>query len=353
MNNAPTINDIAAVLGISRTTVSKAFAGQGRIADETRRRVHEVALELGYSPNAHAQHLSGGVASNVIGLFSTSLDNVAWQTMSVLHNVLTAEGYEAPLYTQGHVMADAPLWLQQKRSSSREEHARHLLVQLCRQRPAGIICSGFGLPESATDELKRYQQSGGTVVGYHTEFGVDCDKVLFDSKANTHLAAQHLLEAGHRKLGLCTYMVEGKNSLRLQGFQSALSEYGVALQKEWLFPAGNNEEGGAQLAHRFLEMKQRPTALCIVNDLQAAAFTHQVMRAGLKIPDDVSVVALDGLPASLYGMVQITTVKQPWEEMVHNAALFMMERLQKREQGEARRVTFVGEVFARDSVRQL
>jgi len=353
MNTQPTINDIAAVLGVSRTTVSKAFAGQGRIAEGTRQRVLEVAQEMGYSPNAHAQHLTGGVASNVIGLFSTSLDNVAWQTMSVLHNALTAEGYEAPLYTQGNVMVSPPAWLHRKNGFSPKQHAEHLLAMLCRQRPAGIICSGFGLSPNSTEELEKYQQNGGTLVGYHSQFAVPCDKVLFDAEANTYLAAQHLLEAGHRHLGLCTYMAQDKQSSRIRGYAAALRDYGVPLQEEWLFPAGDSEAGGGQLAQRFLEMKNRPTAICIVNDVQAAAFTHQIMRAGVNVPGDLSIVALDGLPASLYSMVQLTTVRQPWEDMVQKATQFMLDRLKKEYQGKPREVAYQGEVIPRESVRTL
>lgn len=332
--------DVARAAGVTKAAASFAFSGKRKISTATRERIFKAAHELNYHPNPHAQRLSAGSAQNMVGLFSLNLNNVSWQAMSQLHHVLAARGYEAPLYTYGYSLRKSPEY-------------QALLRSLCRQLPEGIICNTFELPAEATEELDAYQQNGGLLVCMGSPMDVACDQVLFDREANTYLAAQYLLQADHRNIGLCTFDVTDPSSMRPHGFLRALQEENVSPREEWLFEAGINEEGGAWLAERFLSLKKRPTAICIVNDVQASAFVNEVMRAGLKVPEDISVVALDGLPASLYGAVRISTVTQPWEEMVENAVNFLLERLNKSYQGEPRKLVFCGEVIARESVRAL
>ena len=83
---------------------------------------------------------------------------------------------------------------------------------------------------------------------------------------------------------------------RLRGFRRALAEVGLPMREEWFFQNPTYERGGAEMARRFLAMRDRPTALCIVNDYVALAFVVEVMRAGLRVPEDVSVVSHDDQP---------------------------------------------------------
>ncbi len=332
--------DVARAAGVTKAAASFAFSGKRKISAATRERIFQAARELNYHPNPHAQRLSAGSAQNMIGLFSLNLNNVSWQAMSQLHHVLAARGYEAPLYTYGYSLRKSPEY-------------QALLRSLCRQQPEGMICNTFELPTTAAGELDAYQQNGGLLVCMGSPIDVPCDQVLFDREANTYLAAQYLLQNGHREIGLCTFDAADFSSVRTMGFSRALAESGLKPRVDWLFEAGINEEGGAWLAQRFLALKERPTAICVVNDVQAAAFVNEVMRAGLKVPEDISVVALDGLPASLYGVVRISTVTQPWEAMVDHAVEFLLARLNKSYQGEPRKLVFSGEVIARESVRKL
>jgi len=332
--------DVARAAGVTKAAASFAFSGKRKISSETRERIFRAARQLNYHPNPHAQRLSSGIAHNMVGLFSLNLNNVSWQAMSHLHHELASRGYEAPLYTYGFSLKKSPEY-------------EALLRSLCRQLPEGIICNAFERPNEAADELQEYLEKGGALVCLNEPLAIECDQVLFDREANTYLAAQHLLQAGHRKIGLCTFYASDLSSPRPAGFARALQEEGLEPQPEWLFEAGINEMGGAWLAERFLELKERPTAICIVNDVQAAAFVNEILRAGLKVPEDVSVVALDGLPASMYSVVRITAVTQPWEEMTVEALNFLLERLHKSYEGPARKLVFSGEVIARESVRTL
>jgi DNA-binding LacI/PurR family transcriptional regulator len=343
-----TIQDVALAVGAAKSTVSAAFTGKGRVSPERRAEILNTARELGFEPNPHAQRLSNGRSANMVGLFSLTLDYMAWQTMSHLHHELADRGYEAPLYTYGYSLEDWPDY-------------RSLLSSLIRQQPEGIICNTFKLPPEAADIFCQYLQKGGTVVSFYSPLNVPCDQIIFDREMDIRLAIRHLLEAGHHDIGLGGLVTHELFQFRVEGFRRELEVHGISLTPSWLIDAGSGEKSnivtdearGAVLAEQFLKLKKRPTALCIVNDTVAATFVHQLLAKGYKVPQDVSVIAIDGMPITLYSVVKITTMAQPREEMALQAVQFLLERLTGAYKGEPRKIVYTGKVIARDSVRNM
>lgn len=325
---------------MTKSTASFAFSGKRKISDATKERIFAIAKELGYHPNPHAQRLGAGRAAKMVGLFALTLDHMAWKTMSRLHHDLAEEGYEAPLYTYGYDLTGPP------------DH-KSLLYSMCSQLPEGIICNTAKLVEEDSPILEEYQQKGGKLVCIHSELPLDCDQLVFDREKNTYLAAKYLLQAGHRDIGFCTFDVTNFSLPRSQGFARALHEFGIAPHQHWLFEAGHDEDGGAMLAENFLKLKKRPSGICIVNDMQAATFVNKMLRAGLRVPQDVSIVSLDDMPAAQHCIVPLTAVTQPWMEMADTAVQFLLERMQQRESLESRNIIFSGEVVERESVLRL
>jgi DNA-binding LacI/PurR family transcriptional regulator len=136
---------------------------------------------------------------------------------------------------------------------------------------------------------------------------------------------------------------------RLQGFRRALAEFGVSSGEEWFFQNASYEMGGAEMARRFLEMEDRPTGLCIVNDYVALAFLVEVMRAGLRVPEDVSVVSHDNQPVALFCPVPLTSVSHPVEAIAQTVVEMLIERLEGSD-APPRTVTIQGELVQRESV---
>ncbi len=138
-------------------------------------------------------------------------------------------------------------------------------------------------------------------------------------------------------------------SIRLQGFQRALAEFGLPLHDDWVFHNPIYEKGGAQMARRFLQARKRPTGLCIVNDYVALSFMVEVMRAGVQVPDDVSIIGHDDQPVAPYCPVPLTSVSQPVDEIVGT----VVEMLNERIAGSAvapRTVVIQGQLVERQSV---
>jgi DNA-binding LacI/PurR family transcriptional regulator len=339
-----TMRDVARHVGVTTMTVSRALNGTGRIAESTKLAVRQAMEELGYEPNLNAQRLAGGRDERTVALMVPKLDfDVTLRKMTALQELLAERGYSVPLHAFG------PLT-----SPKTDEHFQ-LAHELRRQKPRAIVCKLGTLPPSAQQEIRAYQQEGGTVISFNEGTDLECDQVLFDREDNNYQSARYLLSLGHRDIGFwstSTYNQSKIASDRLNGFRRALREFGVAERDEWVMQAGNhtcNEKSGAELAQSLLAMKHRPTALCIVNDSASQACIAGLMRGGIRVPQDISIVSHDDLPIAQYGTVPLTVVSHPIREMAEAIVKLLVDRLENNSDAPPRCVTLKGELRVRDS----
>ncbi|HEX8465380.1 MAG TPA: LacI family DNA-binding transcriptional regulator [Abditibacterium sp.] len=343
---APTIHDVAAALGMHKSTVSLAFSGKGNLSAATRQRVLSVARELGYQPNPLAQRLANGVNNSMVCLCSGGLDlGLMTEKILLIQKELSRAGLEAPIYTFSHSEENGI-------SSQAAE-----IKLLCRQQPRAIVCAGQMLSSSVFPYLQAYQRDGGIVVCYDIAVPIECDQVIFDREDNAYRAAKYLIERGHQHIGIGLsntslwehVEVTMPQSHRLRGFRRALTEFGLPVRDEWLFENPTYEKGGAEMARHFLESKERPTGLCIVNDYVALAFMVEIMRAGVAVPEDVSIVGHDDQPVASYCPVPLTSVSQPVTQIAHAVVELLLERV-RGSQEPPRTVVVQGELVERQSV---
>ena len=346
MSKPPTIHDVASVLGMHKSTVSLALSGKGNVSALTRSRVAAAARELGYEPNPLAQRLANGHQNPAVCLFSGLLDvGMGTEKILMIQKEMSARSFEVPIYT-----------------CPEPSHAGGSLQtaqvkQLCRQRPRAIICAVQMLDTSVFRELAAYQSAGGIVISYDIPIPLVCDQVIFDREDNAYQAAQHLLKHGHRRIGIgmsntapwLSTPADFPQSFRLRGFQRALEEYGAAPRPEWYFESPTYERGGAQMARQYLAMAERPTGLCIVNDYVALAFMVEVMRAGVRVPQDVSIVGHDDQPIALYCPVPLTSVSQPATQIARAVVELLLARLAGSDD-PPQTVVIKGNLASRDSV---
>jgi LacI family transcriptional regulator len=172
--------------------------------------------------------------------------------------------------------------------------------------------------------------------------------VPFDSQHRAYLATRHLLELGHREIGICLHNPVQQDSAELAGFSHAMAEFGAPVQNDWIFGGGNYEEGGARLASAFMSWPEKPTALCIVNDVSASAFVTALAQNGVRVPDDVSIVGFDDARAARYALVPLTSVNYPLETISYHVVEFTQSRLQGYE-GPPRTVIVPSELVSRSS----
>lgn len=351
---APTLHDLAAAVGLHMSTVSLALSGKGTISAATRQRVLATAREIGYQPNPLAQRLASSTSNTLVCILSSPLDlGLRTYKLVRIQNQLVERSLEVPIYTY----AGPP---KEPQDSPEEAHVVEIqqVRQICLQRPRAIVCAGAVIHPTAFPELESYQREGGIVVSYDIQTPLECDQVLFDREDNAYQATRCLLEHGHRKIGIAMSVPPSWSSdaqfqpwtSRLRGFQRALAEFGVPLRDEWLFlHATGYEEGGEDLARRFLSLADRPTGLCIVNDYVALAFMVQVMRAGVRIPEQVSIVGHDNQRIASLCPVPMTSATHPADEIADRIVAMLTERIRGYD-GPPRTEILRGEFVTRKSV---
>jgi LacI family transcriptional regulator len=349
-----TLQDVAGALGMHKSTVSLALSGKGTISADTRRRVLSVAQELGYEPNLLAQRLAHGQGTTMVCIFSGVLDvGLATEKILLVQKALGSYSLEVPIYTcYDTAVGDVG------------EAQAAQVRQLCRQRPRAIICAAQRVHPAVFRELGAYQQNGGIVVSYDAPVPLACDQVIFDREDNAYQAARHLLEQGHRRIGIGMSQVgtgmdaqpgmttSDPLNYRMRGFKRALDEFGVPFRDEWFFRNAAYEKGGAEMAKQFLSLRERPSALAIVNDYVALAFMVEVMRAGVRIPHDLSLVGHDNQPIAAYCPVPLTSMTQPADQVAQAVVDVLMARVTEAspEDASPRVVTITGELVQRESV---
>ncbi len=321
------LRDVARLAGTNGSAASVVLNGTKSntgVSEKTRERIIAAAHELGYEPNLHAQRLVKGGCSDMVALLPRFFDpgTHAHQLLQI-QNLLAAQGYNVPVHARS--------------SHSDSAELIQLLDNVCQQQPRAIVT---GLPHSVIAErLGRYCKNGGIVVRYDANSMIEAeafgDTVMFDVEDGIYQSARHLLDLGHRKLGIFNGGNYKWESAWISGYSRALAQYGLEVRDDWRFYGGNSslgvEVGGASLAAQWLALPSddRPTGLCVINDQAAAAFIAGIERAGLQVPRDVSVVGFDDLPIALYSRLQITTFAKPF----HKIALGVVELLRGRVEG--------------------
>lgn len=338
-----TLLDVARAAGISKTTASHALNGKGWVAPSTREAVLQLAKEMGFVADPLAQRLSNGRCQNTIGYFTLDLDlSGRTRQLQLIQAALSDLGYSVPIYAYGY------------RGCDKIEDQKVLMHALISQRPRAIVCNTAGVRPEAFEALRRFQDEGGIVVCYCYGAAADvpCDQVIYDEEDGTYLAARHLLELGHRDIGIFNVgqrVVSGSN---LAGFTRALEEFSVPLHEEWLFRNEGvlrYEEEGELLAKLFMKMKHRPSGICLANDYAAVAFISTLYRAGINVPRDVSVVGDDNDPIAAHSIVPLTTVDYPLEDIARQVIGLLQSRLDGLYSGEPRQVAVRSKLVLRDS----
>ena len=337
---ATTIHDVALRAGVSKSTASRALTGEGKISVQSKEAVLQAAAELGFEPNLNAQRLVRGKGNDTIGLFSPELGlGVVTLKLQAIQHLLGTKGYVVPIHAYGY--RNVGLALQPE----------ELLRGLLRDCPRAVVCNTGNTSLSAIgDELERYVSQGGIAVCYDWQASDIADSVVFDREDNSYQAARHLLELGHRDIGFCSH--RGPLNPRWQGFERALGEYGLKLREEWAFVPGHYmefEQGAIELAEQFLALTERPTGICIVNDHTAAAFTSEVMRAGVRVPEDLSIVGHDDAHIARCAQVPLTTVSHPISSIAGAVVEMLESRINGHYNGPARHTTLRGELVVRQS----
>lgn len=306
-----TIDDVARAAGVSTATVSRALRNHPYVADATRAKVVAAAARLRYVANPNAARLASG-ATSTVGLLAPVL--TSWYTSEVVagvEEVFAEAGYDLLIGTADPLARDRML----------NGETRF------RQRVDGVILVDVMCREAGAQRLAQLDVP--VVVLGEELYAVD--SVSVDNIAGAAMAARHLVELGHRRIGLVggRSYAEDQHDVpndRAAGFRSALATAGVQLPEHHEVDGGFTIEGGRQAMLALMRLPEPPTGVFAMSDEMAFGALHALRDLGLTPGHDVSLIGFDDHPVS--DAVGLTTVRQPVRTIGRTGARVLLARLE-------------------------
>jgi len=321
------IKEVAARAGVSPATVSRVLNGVSSVNPEYRERVLKTVNELGYRPNRLASNLRRQNAE-MIGVVISDIENPHFtQMVRAAEDAAYRRGYRVLLCN----------------TDETEEKQKAYLKVLAEERVLGVILSPS---DPAGEEISELLDLGTPVVAFdRTVKDPRADTVTVDNAAGLRRATEHLIRAGHERIGLVGGTPEIETGAeRLAGYKAAMLEAGL----EPVWAEGDFRIGTAAAATEELLDADGLTALIIANNLMTAGALKALRARGTRVPEDIALVAVDDPFWADLVEPPLTTLAQPVRQMADTAVDLLFERIGKRRK-QRRRVVFDFELVVRGS----
>lgn len=307
-----TLSDVAKRAGVSIATVSYVMNDRDGVGERTRENVLRIADELGFRLNRVASGLRTG-RTQVLGLVLADITNPFYP--EIAGGVIAAAAAAGFQVFLSHGGTDGGL-------------DGEVVQALCDHQCGALIFTSLVVSDGPL--LADVVPSDLPIVQTVRRIpGIRADFVGIDDRAGAREAAQHLVDLGHRDLAvLAGPSASSASSERTAGFREALAEAGIELEPESVIECSLTLEAGHRAALQLLESRGRPPgAVLCGNDLIALGAVDAFLGRGLSVPDDVSVTGYDDIWFASSRLVQLTTVRQPRDEMGRAAVSLALERL--------------------------
>ncbi|HEX4213481.1 MAG TPA: LacI family DNA-binding transcriptional regulator [Candidatus Dormibacteraeota bacterium] len=313
MPRRPTQTDVARLAGVSQTLVSLVLNDNRPIAvpAATRKRILDAVEELSYVRNTSGRQLRlqrafrvAAVVPDITNLFYPSV-------VQGVQNVADRNGYEVLVLITDRIL---------------EKELKVVRLGL-EGSIDGVVAAFF---QVASDRLRRLVEWGVGVVRVeahrrHDE-EVGLDSVYIDNAGASRDLVIHLIERGHRRIGVIT-SPQGPGPSRLRGYREAHRLHGLAVARGMVVAGDFSSESGHAAVAGLLALPEPPTAIFAANDMMAIGASTALLERGLRIPGDVAVAGFDDIPVAGIIRPPLTTVAQDGVRMGERAAELLFERL--------------------------
>jgi LacI family transcriptional regulator len=305
-----TIVDVAQAAGVSVSTVSRVLNDKDDVAPETYQKVQAVIDELGYTSSLAARGMRSR-RMNVIGLVMPDVgDPFSIQVVKGVNRAIAALDHDLIVYTGGEVRRES--------SADRERRFVSLL--------GGGITDGVIVVTPAATSFPT--ASPVVVVDPNVETH-NCPAVIATNRDGALAAVEYLIRLGHRRIGFISGRLELQSAVRrLQGYKDGLARAGIPLDPDLIQTGDYSSKTGFACAQRLLNLSHPPTAIFASNDQSAIGAIRAIHEAGLRVPDDVSVVGFDNIPEVAYAHPGLTTVDQSIDKMGYIAAEMLISLIE-------------------------
>ena len=301
---------MAARAGVGVGTVSRVLNDSPGVAQATRERVQAVMEELGYRPSATARNLSLGRT----------------QTLGVIAPFFTSPSVVERLRGIDDVIGRSPYDLTLFNIETRDQRRAALRRFARRDRVDGVLIISLPLTPA---EIRTLSRDGLPAVCVDVANAM-LPHVAIDDVAGGAMAARHLLDAGHKHVAFVgdvevNPLGFASSERRLEGFRDQLHAAGLALPPGYVKRGPFGRATAGRLTRQLLSLRGRPTAIFAASDVQAFGVLDAAARAGLTVPDDLSVIGFDDI--ELAAAIGLTTVRQPLRDSGRAGAALLLGAL--------------------------
>jgi LacI family transcriptional regulator len=304
-----TIKDVAALAGISYTTVSHVLNRTRPVSEAVRAKVEAAISELDYVPSAVARSLKAKATSTIGLLIPNGINPYFAELARGIEDYCERNGFCVILCN----------------SDDDPAKQRSYLRVLLEKRVDGLIVSSVG----GDDSLGPVLAAVGTpmvIVDRELE-GLDADVIRIDHESGGFLATSHLLELGHLHIAcICGPLTTSVARMRLAGYRRAMAAAGVEVAPAWVVESDFSSPSGYHAAVGLLD-SARPTAIFAANDMVGFGVLRAAAERGVRVPEALSVIGFDDIEMSRYVYPALTTVGQSILQLGERAAQVLLRRI--------------------------
>ncbi|MEU8298827.1 LacI family DNA-binding transcriptional regulator [Micromonospora sp. NPDC048909] len=304
----PTIQDLARAAGISPSTASRALSGNGYVAADVRARVLAAAEQIGYVPDGNARALRNRT-SRAVGVLISDIRNPFYANLAAgIEEQLRAAGYHV-IVVNNDGQAEAEV-----------EGARTFL--------AVRVSAAIVTPVSGRAVRMLMDDGVAVVQADRMVDGLTSDGVLVDNVQGAQEITSHLVDLGHTNIALLIDETDWTTGAgRLAGYRAALRAARLPMDPTLVVPTRFQPDAARDAVNALLDRRPDVTALFAANNMLAEGAFQALQRRGLRVPDDLSLVAFDDVPWMSMVSPGITTVDQHTDDLGRTCAQLVIDRL--------------------------
>ena len=335
-----TIKDIARICGVGVSTVSRAINNHSDINPETKELIMSAIEKYGYVPNNSARNLKRIDGKSIAILVKGISNPFFFDMISVIEEKAQKEGYSTVI-----------------RHVEFGEDEVDVAIELSKEkRLSGIIFLG-GVFCDSEEKLKKLNVP--FVIDTAGNAPVNLDKSLYssftvDDEKEGYKVTKYLLDLGHKDIAiLCGELnTDSVGQLRLNGYRRAFEEKNIRINEDLILPMKEGIEyftlaNGYANMKELLDKNMHVTAVFAISDIIAIGACRAIVDAGLKIPEDISVIGFDGIEYGKYMVPSLSTLKQPVLEIAEESANLLFDLIDEKAENQHR--LFEGELIIRES----
>ena len=305
------ISEVADMLGVAPSTVSRALSGKKGVSEAQREKILKLAAEIGYQPNGMRLE-NAAKNEKVIGMILGDIRNPFYSKLVYhIQDFLKEQGYMVAVF-----------------NSEYDVRKEIQSLEMCEQfNAAGMI---LATAHSKEMEEKLSEEQLPMVLVNRILPGYSGDSVIVDNFQAGYMAAMHLIDYNHTRIGfICGPGSSSASSQRFEGFKQAMRNLNLPLDEAFIFHTDLRLESGRRAAGEFLAKPgPRPTAMIAGNDMTAIGFMDICRKNGVRIPEDLSIVSFDNIDFASVEGIQLSSIDHHVEEMSREVVRLLLKQIE-------------------------